>query len=213
MIGPTPNIENQGRDEKVHREIKTIADVILQAFKSGRQVAHTPKSSSTEFRTQRDWPLQLGIGVAVHQSTRSKHLVNLLHGYGLSVDYARILRLETQLAHSIAAKTTKEGLYVPPTLQQGHFIFFAIDNSLTSTRTLQMGNIQHMLLQLPFFSKHLKVTRDSQSLQPNQPANNFRTLLKPNLLNATCLHIPNQRHQQMRCIQWKRINHCFCIAL
>ena len=29
VIGPTPNIENRGRDEKVHREIKTIADVIL----------------------------------------------------------------------------------------------------------------------------------------------------------------------------------------
>ena len=65
----------------------------------------------------------------MHQSTRSKKLVDFLHGFGLSVDYSRILRLETQLANSVIESTREEGVHLPTNLRKGTFIFFAVDNS------------------------------------------------------------------------------------
>ena len=70
-------------------------------------------------------PQVLAIGVAVHQATRSKKFLNLLHACGDSVDW--VLQLET--ANEAVMKISEEGVYVPPFIINRKFVFFAIDNS------------------------------------------------------------------------------------
>ncbi len=65
----------------------------------------------------------------MHQATRSKKLLDLLHGFGVCVEYTRILRLETQLATSVIEAKRLHGAYLPSTMKKGTFTCFAVDNS------------------------------------------------------------------------------------
>lgn len=74
-------------------------------------------------------PQQLAVGLAVHQTVRSKELISLLHGFGLSVDYNRILRVEAQIESSVLERMVQnDGVYLPPDIVMGRHVFFAIDN-------------------------------------------------------------------------------------
>ena len=44
-------------------------------------------------RSSSEMPLQLAVGIAVRQAVRSKQLITMLHGFGMSVDYNRILKV------------------------------------------------------------------------------------------------------------------------
>lgn len=47
----------------------------------------------------REIPQQLAISLAIHQAVRSKEIVNMLHGFGLAVEYNMLLRVEAQIEH------------------------------------------------------------------------------------------------------------------
>ena len=81
------------------------------------------------FRHRHEWPLQLTVGFNVHHATRSRKLLDFLHGISQSVDYGRILHLETQLANAVIEKMKSDGVYIPPMMVQGMFIYSAIDNA------------------------------------------------------------------------------------
>ena len=44
---------------------------------------------------------QLGVGLAIHQEFRSKEIIKMLHGFGLSVEYNGLLRVEAQIEQSV----------------------------------------------------------------------------------------------------------------
>ena len=48
-------------------------------------------------RMTAEMPQQLAIGLSVHQAVRSKELISLLHGFGMSVAYSRVQRVESQI--------------------------------------------------------------------------------------------------------------------
>ena len=74
-------------------------------------------------------PLQLAVWIAVHQAVRNKQLITMLHGFGMSVDYNRILRIEAQIEASVLKRMElNDALYIPPDLVLGRYIVFAVDN-------------------------------------------------------------------------------------
>ena len=76
-----------------------------------------------------EMPLQLAVGIVVHQAARSKQLITMLHGFGMSVDYNRILRVEAQIEGSALKRMElNDGLYIPPDLVLDSHVFFAVDN-------------------------------------------------------------------------------------
>lgn len=80
-------------------------------------------------RSSSEMPLQLAVGIAVPQAVRSKQLINMLHGFGMSVDYNRILRVEAQSEASVLKRMElNDGLYIPPDVVLGRHVFFAVDN-------------------------------------------------------------------------------------
>ena len=130
LEGPATSIEPETmRSATIHRDVLTISQNIMYGYKSKRQVMYKPKEPDAPFRHRLEWPQQLAVAIAVHQSTRSKKLLDFLHGFGLSVDYSRILRLETQLANSVIESKTEQGAYFPRTMRIGTFVFFALENS------------------------------------------------------------------------------------
>ncbi len=56
--------------------------------------------------------------------------MNFLSAHNYCVPYSRIMLLETSLANAVVENTRKfQGLYVPPFLKKGTFVFFAVDNT------------------------------------------------------------------------------------
>ena len=129
LQGPTQSLQTEARSATVHQDVLTISQNIMLSYKSNRQVMYKPKHPDSPFHHRLEWPQLLAVGIAIHQSIRSKKLLQFLHGFGLSVDYSRILRLETQLATSVIEDTQAQGAYLPSTMHKGRFIFFAVDNS------------------------------------------------------------------------------------
>ena len=79
---------------------------------SDRQVKH--KKSETS-RMTAEMPQQLAIGLAVHQAVRSKEFISLLHGFGMSVDYNRVLRVESQIESNVLQRMEQnDSVYLPP---------------------------------------------------------------------------------------------------
>jgi len=53
----------------------------------------------------------------------------MLHGFGMSVEYNRLLRVESQIEASVLKRMEQnDGLFLPPYIIEGRHIFFAIDN-------------------------------------------------------------------------------------
>ena len=53
----------------------------------------------------------------------------MLRGFGMSVEYNRLLRVESQIEASVLKRMEhNNGLFLPPDIVKGRHIFFAIDN-------------------------------------------------------------------------------------
>ncbi|PIK48214.1 hypothetical protein BSL78_14922 [Apostichopus japonicus] len=132
MVGPVQDLEHETRTSAVNRAALAVSQNIMFGFKSNRQVKYKPSSDTATFGPHhiRENPQVLGLGQTVHHDTRSKMLMDLLNGQGHCVSYGRTLLIETALANAVVENTTHfQGLYVPPFLKKGAFVFFAADNT------------------------------------------------------------------------------------
>ena len=67
-------------------------------------------------------------GLTVHY-TRSESEINLLHKFGHSIDYIRVLRMESQIANAVIANAIfNTWMFIPPHIVKGRYICFGIDN-------------------------------------------------------------------------------------
>ena len=85
-----------------HDDVKTRILSICQdiIFLSSREHKLTPKN--------------IGIGLTVHQATRSKQLLQLLHAAGHSVNYDTVLRMDNTIANDVLERYKESGnVFVP----------------------------------------------------------------------------------------------------
>ena len=75
-------------------------------------------------------PFAVGLGLHVHKETRSKKIINCLSDLRLSIDYDRVIKIETEISNSVTDIINKNnGVYVPHTILKDKAIHFAIDNA------------------------------------------------------------------------------------
>ena len=75
--------------------------------------------------------------------------MNLLNAQGHCASYSRALIIETALANAVVENTKQcQGLYVPPFLKNGTFVFFASDTQ-TLLRAQLLARVPHMGQSLP----------------------------------------------------------------
>ena len=112
--------------EEVYNRAMALSQTTVSLCLTERQVKN---KKSDVVRSSSEMPLQLAVGIAVHQAVRSKQLINMLHGFGMSVDYNRILRVDAQIEASVLKRMElNNGLYIPPDVVLGRHVFFAVDN-------------------------------------------------------------------------------------
>ena len=74
----------------------------------------------------------------------------------MSVNYVRILRIETQLAQAVLSNFSEQNIFIPPKLCKGQFIFFSVENSDFSEDTPDGKNTLHATAMVVFQRKRTK---------------------------------------------------------
>jgi hypothetical protein len=124
--GPNTTLSSDAKTSTVNKNAISLAQTAVSMYLSKHQVA---RKTTQTFKTGREMPQQLAVAVAIRQAIRSKKVINILHGFGMSVEYNRVLRVESQIATSVLKRMLdSDGLYVPPGVILGRYIFFAVDN-------------------------------------------------------------------------------------
>ena len=96
-MGPTPHLFVEEKCNEVHKRTTS------SGAKHNIHVPDRAPSLQQEVGDiqMKSWNAeQLEIVLVVHQSVRSKELVNMLRGFGLSVEYNRLLHVESEIYRS-----------------------------------------------------------------------------------------------------------------
>ena len=118
-------LSSDAKSLAVNKNAISLAQTTLSMFLSKHQVR---RKSTQTLKTARRMPQQLAIGVAIRQAIRSKKVIKISHGFGKSVEYNILLRMESQIAISqVKRMMDNDGLYLPPDFILGRCIFFAVD--------------------------------------------------------------------------------------
>ena len=126
---PAPGIvaiNASNKSNEIHKRAMSLAQTAVSMFLTDRQKR---KTKSKVIKSSRDMPQQLAAGLALRQSIRSKEIVNMLHGFGMSVEYNRLLRIEAQIEQNVLERMNQHGgMYLPENFVKNRHVFFAIDN-------------------------------------------------------------------------------------
>ena len=126
ISGPSTDINASNKSNEIHKRAMSLAQTAVSMFLTDRQKSNT---KSKVIKSSRDMPQQLAVGLALRQSIRSKEIVNMLHGFGMSVEYNRLLRIEAQIEQSVLERMNQHGgMYLPENFVKNRHVFFAIDN-------------------------------------------------------------------------------------
>ena len=84
-------------------------------------------------------PKHLGLGLTVHQATRSKELVQLFHSVGHSISYKTVLRMDNSIANDVLKRCKENGnVFVPRNFTEStaSYTRYAVDNIDINEETL-----------------------------------------------------------------------------
>ena len=120
--GPKTDRLQKVKTEDVKKRAVSLCQTAISLCLTERHISN--KKSET-LHLSREMPQQLAVGLAVHQLTQSKELVNMLHGFGMSVEYNRVMRVEAQVEATVLERMEQNGgAYLPPDIVKGRHIFF-----------------------------------------------------------------------------------------
>jgi len=124
--GPQAALSNEAKSTAVNRNAVSLVQTTVSMFLSKHQIS---RKNTQSLLAVRETPQQLAVGLTIRKGTRSKKIVNILHGLGMSIEYNRVLRIESQMANSVVQRMLEsDNIYLPPDIIQGRFVFFAVDN-------------------------------------------------------------------------------------
>lgn len=124
--GCAKSLSNDAIKTQIDKDTMSLCQSVLSMIKNDRQVIN---KKTVAMRQTLIVPRQVAVGISLHQITRSRKCVDLLHSFGLSIEYNKLSRIETQLAESVLKNMNENnGVFLPPYFVKGRHIFFAIDN-------------------------------------------------------------------------------------
>ena len=191
-------LKTEQRAEDVNRKSVLLAQQIMYQTKTDRQVRYVLQldEEGNTFRHQREYPLQVGVGLLAHQQMRSKSVIDVLHELGVSVNYARILRIETQLAQAVLSNSSEHNIFIPPKLCKGQFIFFSVDNSDFSEDTPDGKNTLHATAMVVFQRKR---TKDPETILEIDATMRTKSLPQESIPDTEILQCYIPKNAQPKC--------------
>lgn len=116
------------RNDLLGKKVDIISQNIIYECLSDKQAASSC-TLTTANRHKVELPLQVAVGLTIHAKTRSKFLVELIHDLGMSIDYAKVLRIETQIASEMIQRISDNGgVWLPTNIVKDRFTYYAADN-------------------------------------------------------------------------------------
>ena len=126
LHGQNTEINGEQKSNETHKRAMSLAQTVVSMCLTDRQ---RNNKKSKVIKSTREMPQQLAVGLALRQSIRSKEIVNMLHGFGMSFEYNRLLRVEAQIEQSVLQRMYQHGgVYLPQDFVKNRHVFFAIDN-------------------------------------------------------------------------------------
>ena len=116
----------------LHRQILSLGQDMVYGISKGK--CKTPK--------------QVGIGVAMHQITQSKEVVQLQNKYGHGISYDDVLRIDTSWAE---LQANADGAFIPANMVQGRITRGAGDNFNRATNSL--GGAHHDVVNMVLYQE------------------------------------------------------------
>ena len=112
----------------VNMKVCSIAQDIIYGVSNGAKL--TPKN--------------VGLGLALHQATRSETLVNLFHSANHTVGITTIHMIDNSIANNILERYIENGcVYIPYNIERGTFVHYSCDNIDVLESTLDGRNTFH----------------------------------------------------------------------
>ena len=98
----------------------------------------------------KETPFSVGLGLTIHK-TQSKAIINMLAELDLSIDYQKAMKIETDIANAVTEKMEESnGKYIPPSIQPGLHVYFAVDNCDFKNDTPDRKNEFHGTAQIVY---------------------------------------------------------------
>ena len=86
----------------------------------------------------------VGLGLALHQATRSEMLVNIFHSANYTIKINAICRIDNSIAKNILERyEVNECVYLPDNIERGTFVYYSCDNIDVLESTLDGRNTFH----------------------------------------------------------------------
>ena len=104
----------------------------MQSFVSKRRVTYKPKTSveRDSMYPKIETPLNVSVGLYLHQIPRSRKLIDMFSGLNLSISYEKVTDIKKDVANAILEKRDENnGLFIPSCLFPSQGQFFAADNT------------------------------------------------------------------------------------
>ena len=102
-VGPNDLSElTDGRKQTIGSAIRNTTQTILSSMKTPRQVNYHPKQDSNRtFLDGVETPFSVGLALYVHKETRNRKIIDCLSELNLTIDYKKVLKIETDIAIAI----------------------------------------------------------------------------------------------------------------
>jgi len=192
LEGPNTSLSTAQKYVQVNRHATSLAQSTVSSWLSDRQVSNRKANA---LRQTREMPQQLAVGLAISHSIRSKRLVNMLHGFGVTVRYERLLRVETQLANAVTRRMFLNGnVYFPPDVVHGNHVYFAVDNIDFAVDTLGGKHTLHAIAMAIY--QQCEPTDVTRVVEVKGAAKD-RSLSDPSVITAELLLCPKNQLQRL----------------
>lgn len=192
ILGPKTNIDSSCVKKKsIDNRVDNISQIIVKATKSRKQITHSTQPES-DFRDVTETPFAVGLGLHVHKETRNKKLLDCLADLGLSISYDSVMKIENGLGNAVIENMSiNQGVFVPPNVEIGKPLHFAIDNIDFRNDTAEGKSEFHGTTHVAFQNNSnakvnmLKLQRTKAFTFEHSPVPLVHSCAKPNPPNET----------------------------
>ena len=147
--------DNPLEDSGAKRAICSIAQDIIYGVSNHRKL--TPK--------------HIGLGLALHQATRSENLVQLFHAGNHSIGINTVHRMDNAIANNVLDKYVANGyVYVPDNIDAERLVQYSCDNIDVLEATLDGKNTFHCTQMMAWQRSSDNHLTESLEQQTNRPA-------------------------------------------
>ena len=103
---------------------RVLAQHIVQAYRSKRQITYESRDEENDFRQHRETRLAVGLGLDIYKNVRSKAMIEKLEKLDLSISYIKLLECTAGLANAVVERSELYGgCSLPAWLNKGKFVW------------------------------------------------------------------------------------------